>query len=391
MTQGNTIQPQPTPRTWRDLPSLTWMGLLHQAQKIRVAFAHTKPAHTTKARTRRRGHADAFVHTMLQIALWGGFAFFLLASLPHVAYFFATFESGTDTSTFWGWLTTYGPALAIDLTAFLLSFVLARRIAGATAGQPWYLKVVTALPSLLLLLPFILALVAFSWLVNFEHAIQFHTELLAKAEAIQINLLFWKGTIGQFNPVIGSAFPVLAVAYTAMADHIRNEDADEDEAKPDATQASAPAPAPMTAPTSELTQVLQAMQEMNLQTLQALHQMQERSLKVQIEQLNNITRVVVQEVRDGLGQVVEALPERVERTTEQVRALPPGANKPDGEGSSGERKGGKGDEVERFIKANPNATVDQIAAGVPCSKSTAAKWKNRLTVPSKTTNTNQED
>jgi len=47
--------------------------------------------------------------------------------------------------------------------------------------------------------------------------------MLSVAEHVQISLLFWHGTIGDLNPVIASAFPVLAVAYTGMSDRIGDE------------------------------------------------------------------------------------------------------------------------------------------------------------------------
>src|SRR5581483_8677245 len=71
--------------------------------------------------------------------------------------------------------------------------------------------------------PFILLLVGFSWLVNFEHAKEFHSQMLAGAETVTMNLLFWQGTLGDLNPVIASAFPVLAVAYTGMSDQIGDQ------------------------------------------------------------------------------------------------------------------------------------------------------------------------
>src|SRR6267142_5605436 len=56
-----------------------------------------------------------FFSALLQVVLWLAFAAFLFASLPHVAYFFASFEpqeNGT-VNAYW-WFVAYALALAID-------------------------------------------------------------------------------------------------------------------------------------------------------------------------------------------------------------------------------------------------------------------------------------
>jgi hypothetical protein len=93
----------------------------------------------------------------------------------------------------------------------------------ATSGLQWYQKMVAALGVIVVHWPFILMLVGFSWLVNFEHAKEFHSTMLSAAEQVSLNLIVWQGTLGDLNPVIASSFPLLAVAYTGMADHIGEE------------------------------------------------------------------------------------------------------------------------------------------------------------------------
>src|ERR1043165_6743964 len=87
-----------------------------------------------------------FFQAFLQVVLWLAFAAFLLASLPHVAYFFASFEpqnaDGT-VSDYW-WFVAYALAVSIDVTAFLLSLNVAIKMRKATAGLPWYQKIVPA-------------------------------------------------------------------------------------------------------------------------------------------------------------------------------------------------------------------------------------------------------
>lgn len=47
--------------------------------------------------------------------------------------------------------------------------------------------------------------------------------MLAAAEQVSINLIVWQGKLADLNPVIASSFPLLAVAYTGMADQMGDE------------------------------------------------------------------------------------------------------------------------------------------------------------------------
>lgn len=165
-----------------------------------------------------------FFSGMLQVTLWLAFGAFLLASLPHVAYFFATFEpenNGT-VSDYW-WFVAYALALAIDVTSFLLSLNVAVKMRRATSGLYGLQKCGAALIVFATHWPFILLLVGFSWLVNFEHAKEFQSSMLSLAESTTISIFGWSATLQNINPVIASAFPVLAVAYTGMSDRISSE------------------------------------------------------------------------------------------------------------------------------------------------------------------------
>jgi hypothetical protein len=177
---------------------------------------------TERPRQRLSGRTASLLQRLLQGVLWAAFGAFLFASLPHVAYFFAAFEPESSTgrlNDYW-WLVSYGLAASIDVTAFLLSLNVAIKMRQATLGLPWYQKTLTALGVITTHWPFILLLVGFSWLVNFEHAKQFHSAMLSAAEQVPINLLFWQGKLEDLNPIIASSFPLLAVAYTGMADQL---------------------------------------------------------------------------------------------------------------------------------------------------------------------------
>jgi hypothetical protein len=177
------------------------------------------------SRPSKASRTASLLQKLLQVVLWAAFGAFLFASLPHVAYFFAAFEPESSNGTlndYW-WFVSYGLAASIDVTAFLLSLNVAIKMRHVTLGLPWYQKVFAAVGVILTHWPFILLLVGFSWLVNFEHAKEFHSSMLSAAEEVSINLIIWQGKLADLNPVIASSFPLLAVAYTGMADQMGEE------------------------------------------------------------------------------------------------------------------------------------------------------------------------
>ena len=95
---------------------------------------------------------------------WIAFAVFLAASIPHVAYFFASFEPSQGSTGIWWWTVSYAIAISIDVTVYLLSwtaFQRYRRYRTARAvWQHWLLIVMCTV---------------FSWVVNWAYAKQFHS------------------------------------------------------------------------------------------------------------------------------------------------------------------------------------------------------------------------
>src|SRR6267142_311024 len=199
----------------------------HRSLSVWGRHIISKGFQTWKKRTERPrqplpGRTASLLQRLLQGVLWAAFGAFLFASLPHVAYFFAAFEPESSTgrlNDYW-WLVSYGLAASIEVTAFLLSLNVAIKMRQATLGLPWYQKMLAALGVITTHWPFILLLVGFSWLVNFEHAKQFHSAMLSAAEQVPINLMFWQGKLADLNPIIASSFPLLAVAYPGMADQL---------------------------------------------------------------------------------------------------------------------------------------------------------------------------
>ena len=130
---------------------------------------------------------------------WIAFAVFLIASISHVAYFFRAFEP-QDTSLYW-WLVAYAIAISVDVTIFLLSLSVAelrrRKV------DTWIVVSVWA---------FIVGLAALSWLMNWEYATQFTSNMLSKPSA--------NWFVALINPIFASCFQALAIAYTWISDKI---------------------------------------------------------------------------------------------------------------------------------------------------------------------------
>ncbi|MBA2678513.1 MAG: hypothetical protein H0U76_09005 [Ktedonobacteraceae bacterium] len=147
---------------------------------------------------------------MMKYFFWIAFAVFLAASIPHVAYFFASFEPSSGPEGIWWWGVSYAIAISIDVTVYLLSwtaFQRYRRYRTAKAvWQHWLLIVMCTI---------------FSWAVNWAYAKQFHsTVMLSSAE----NTAPWLTNI---FPFMASAFPLLGIVYTMMAETVSETEQEE--------------------------------------------------------------------------------------------------------------------------------------------------------------------
>lgn len=134
---------------------------------------------------------------------WIAFAIFLAASIPHVAYFFASFEPSQGSEGLWWWVVSYAIAISIDVTVYLLSwtaFQKYRRYRSARAvWKHWLLIVLCTL---------------FSWAVNWAYAKQFHSHTMLNATE---GTNPWLTTV---FPFMASAFPLLGIVYTMMAETV---------------------------------------------------------------------------------------------------------------------------------------------------------------------------
>jgi len=143
-------------------------------------------------------------HQFLQGFFWFAFAAFLSASIPHVAYFFRAYEPSSDLLVWW--IVSYGIAISIDVTIFLLSVTVAsmhrQNSKKSLIFSVWL---------------FILGLAALSWFINYKYAEHFMNTNMVSPTSVTVPYL---GTIPDINPFIASMFQALAIAYTWIADKI---------------------------------------------------------------------------------------------------------------------------------------------------------------------------
>src|SRR5690348_4122947 len=159
-------------------------------------------------------HSCGGSYIMMKYFFWIAFAVFLAASIPHVAYFFASFEPSQGPEGVWWWAVSYAIAISIDVTVYLLSwtaFQRYRRYRTAKAvWQHWLLIVMCTF---------------FSWAVNWAYAKQFHSlSMLSSAETTAPWLI-------NVFPFMASAFPLLGIVYTMMAETITETAAEEKETR----------------------------------------------------------------------------------------------------------------------------------------------------------------
>jgi len=134
---------------------------------------------------------------------WFGFCVFLGASIPHLAAYYRHFDPNatgwTDTAD---WTIGYLIAIVIDVTDVLVSIAVLKALNSGTKKR-----------HLLGYWSFIVFVMALSWLINWQYNIVYQTDAFSKADSYQL----FSVTVGSINPVIGSAFQLLLLVYTAMA------------------------------------------------------------------------------------------------------------------------------------------------------------------------------
>src|SRR5258708_16304364 len=136
---------------------------------------------------------------------WFGFCVFLGASIPHIAAFYRHFDPNATPGSIQDitdWTIGYLIAIVIDVTDVLVSVAVMKELNRGTKKR-----------HLLGYWAFILFVMSLSWFVNWQYNIVYQTQAFAKTDAYQIFSI----TVGSINPVVGSAFQLLLLVYTAMA------------------------------------------------------------------------------------------------------------------------------------------------------------------------------
>jgi len=139
------------------------------------------------------------------VFFWVGYIVFLSASIPHVAAYFRHFDP-TTTNRFEDisyWVIAVAIAVVIDVSDVLVSIAVIRAKAnGATLKDTFLFWI------------FIFLIMGLSWFFNWQYNVVYGTSEFHVVDQYSIASGI---TIGQVNPVIGSAFQLLILVYTLMA------------------------------------------------------------------------------------------------------------------------------------------------------------------------------
>lgn len=133
---------------------------------------------------------DRFFRVAIRVVLLVAYIAFLSASINHIAYFFDSFSPVGS-----GEIGSYSLAISIDVTSLVM-----------TIGVMFFRRNMNLFAFIAIWL-FILGLTAFSWLANWEFAIQFQNSGLSKATQFQM-----------LNPIFASSFAFLNLVYSLVAE-----------------------------------------------------------------------------------------------------------------------------------------------------------------------------
>ena len=133
---------------------------------------------------------EAIVRGVIRFVFLFAYGAFLWASIHHIATFFHNFEPGGN-----DWTGSYTLAISIDATALVLTIgvmFFRKSMPGLALGVVWF---------------FIVALTAFSWLVNWEYAMRYQSTDLTTDPMLKL-----------LNPILASSFAFLNLAYSVVAE-----------------------------------------------------------------------------------------------------------------------------------------------------------------------------
>ncbi len=286
---------------------------------------------------------------------WIAFAVFLAASIPHVAYFFASFEPAEGPTGLWWWVVSYAIAISIDVTVYLLSWTAFQRYrryrTPRAVWQHWLLIVMCTV---------------FSWAVNWAYAKQFHsTTMLSAAERAAPWLT------GVF-PFMASAFPLLGIVYTMMAETISETSSEEKQEKTQQLSALTELARQTNLPIATLRRALTSGSRFSASNLLAITNKAsaEQTIQGEIEQAPASATTqpnVTEPERPITGQIVAIGRETVNPMTGPAMTTPPVAVTTDG----------SPDKLQMTIEAlknNPHITDEELAEYLALKRPASARF-----------------
>ena len=281
--------------------------------------------------------------------LWIAFAVFLAASIPHVAYFFASFEPSQGPTGVWWWAVSYAIAISIDVTVYLLSWTAFQRYrryrTPRAVWQHWLLIVMCTV---------------FSWAVNWAYAKQFHsTTMLSAAESAAPWLT------GVF-PFMASAFPLLGIVYTMMAETISETSTEEKQEKAQQLSALTELARQTNLPIATLRRALTSGSRFSASNLLSITNKASAGQTIQGE-IEQTAAGATDQDRPITGQVVAIGREAVNPVTGIAMTTPPVAVTTDG----------SPDKLQMTIEAlknNPHITDEELAEYLALKRPASARF-----------------
>ncbi|HVB75353.1 MAG TPA: hypothetical protein VNE38_17515 [Ktedonobacteraceae bacterium] len=288
---------------------------------------------------------------------WIAFAVFLAASIPHVAYFFASFEPSQGPESVWWWTVSYAIAISIDVTIYLLSWTAFQRYrryrTPKAVWQHWLLIVMCTV---------------FSWIVNWAYAKQFHSPtMLSSAESAAP----WLTSV---FPFMASAFPLLGIVYTMMAETISETSTEEKQEKAQQLSALTELARQTSLPIATLRRALTSGSRFNAASLLSITNRASASTEPGMEStLNQAPTAATQETqadnanRPITGHIVAIERDEVNAMTGQSMGTP--AASVQGEGNP--------DKLQMTIEAlrnNPHITDEELAEYLTLKRPASARF-----------------
>ncbi len=149
---------------------------------------------------------------------WFAFAAFMLAAIPHTAYFFRAWEPGVAPADSQGGLFYWGVAyaIAISVDGMVIYLTRALTVLNKQGGKRFARGVAWLGIGLLSLL---------SWFVNWQYAVEFRGAMLDRVLSLAVGQ--WK--LGDIDPILASMFQALIIFYSFISDKVHEPPARHEE------------------------------------------------------------------------------------------------------------------------------------------------------------------